>query len=111
MLAACRAYCTTYGPRLTDVCTASTEGLAAVDAEQTSSMTHQLQALYTVLDIPLDQGLELGGLEGVGVGGFALHSLVPGHHVIPEEHAQNVSNAAVMRYAGLHKVSQHLDPR
>ena len=69
----------------------------------TEGATYQLEAIYTVLDVPLDQGLQLGGLEGVGVGGLALHPLVPGHHIIPEEHAQYVSNAAVVRYACLKK--------
>ena len=65
-------------------------------------LTYQLKPFYTVLDVPLDQGLQLGGLEGVGVGGLALHPLVPSHHIIPEKHAQYVSNTAMMCYTRLH---------
>lgn len=66
---------------------------------------YQLEALHAVLDVPLDQGLQLVRLQGGGAGGLALQPLVPGHHIIAKEHAQNVSNAAVMRHTGLHPTS------
>lgn len=69
-------------------------------------LPYQLKPFYTVLDIPLDQGLQLGRLEEVGVGGLALHPLVPCHHIIPEKHAQYVSNTAMMCYARLHIVKR-----
>ena len=63
--------------------------------------TYHLEALHAVLDIPLDQGLQLGGLQGGGAWGLALQPLVPGHHIIPEKHTENVGNATVVSYAGL----------
>ena len=62
---------------------------------------YHLEALHTVLDIPLDQGLQLGGLQGGGAWSLALQPFVPGHHIIPEEQTENVSNATVVSYAGL----------
>lgn len=71
-----------------------------------TSLAYQLKPFYTVLNIPLDQGLQLGGLEGVGVGRLALHPLVPSHDIIPEEHAQYVRNTAMMCYTRLHIVER-----
>lgn len=66
---------------------------------------YHLEALHAVLDVPLDQGLQLVRLQGGGAWGLALQALVPGHHIIAEEHTQDVSNAAVMRHTGLHSKS------
>lgn len=62
---------------------------------------YHVETLHAVLDVPLHQELQLGGLQKGGTGGFALQPLVPGHHIITEEHTQDVSNATVMCYASL----------
>ena len=72
-----------------------------------------LEALHAVLDVPLHHGLELGGFQGGGARGLALQPLVPGHHIIPEKHTEDVGNAAVVRYTSLqiedHRFRQCLD--
>ena len=72
---------------------------------------YHLKPLHTVLDVPLDQGLQLGGLQGGGAGGFALQPLVPGHHIISKEHAEDVSNAAMMGDTGLQTPVLHSESR
>lgn len=72
---------------------------------------YHLETLHAVLDIPLHQELQLGGLQKGGAGGFALQPLVPGQHIITEEHTQDVSNATVMCYASLQVTVQICEAR
>ena len=71
--------------------------------------TYHLQALHTVLDVPFNQELQLGGLQRGSARVLALQPLVPCHDIITEEHTQDVSNTTVMGYAGLQVTMQSVE--
>ena len=63
-----------------------------------ADLLHAGEALF---DIVQHQWFQLSRRHGTGSCRLALHPLLPCHDIIPEEHAQNVVQPAVVRHTGL----------